>query len=166
VNVSGNVKIELSRTGAGGPFETLLASTVNDGSESWSVTGSATTQAIIKISSVTTPSVSDQSNAAFTISEPPAGPSITVISPNGGETWPIGSIQTIQWTSSGITGDVKIRLSRDGGASFRAIFPSTPNTGSVQWTVVGPASPQCMIQVVSDDGSVRDASDGTFSITP
>jgi hypothetical protein len=67
-NVTGNVKIELSRDG-GMSFEVLFADTANDGSESWPVTGPATTQALVKITSLTDPSASDQSNAAFIISE-------------------------------------------------------------------------------------------------
>jgi hypothetical protein len=161
-NVSGNVKIELSRSGAGGPFETLLASTTNDGAESWTVSGSVTSQAMIKISSVNDPSVSDMSNGGFTINQPST---VTVLTPNGDEVWRLGSVQTIRWMSSGVTGQVKIRLSVDGGASYRALFNSVPNTGSIQWTVTGATSSQCKIQVVSvADSTIRDASDGVFSI--
>ncbi|RMG55166.1 MAG: hypothetical protein D6723_03280 [Acidobacteria bacterium] len=38
--------------------------------------------------------------------------SITVLTPNGGEVWPLGSRQTIRWTSTDITGPVRIRLKR------------------------------------------------------
>jgi len=58
---------------------------------------------------VSNPSVSDVSAATFTV----GGGSITVTSPNGGE-WPIGSTQTVTWTSSWLDGNVKIQLSRDG----------------------------------------------------
>ncbi|MBI3949577.1 MAG: zinc-dependent metalloprotease [Acidobacteria bacterium] len=166
-NISGNVKIELSRSGSGGSFETLFANTANDGSENWTVTGPTSSNCFMKVSSVDTPSVSDLSDAAFTISSsPPPGPSITVLVPNGGESWRINSTQAIQWTSSGISGNVKIRLSRNGGSSYKTLFNNVPNTGSIQWTVSGPASSQCRIQVVSADGSARDSSDGNFSITP
>ncbi|MBI3950763.1 MAG: M36 family metallopeptidase [Acidobacteria bacterium] len=160
-----NVKIELSRNGVGGPFEQLLASTLNDGSQPWTVTGAATSNAIIKISDAANPATSDSSNAVFTISPAPPGPSITVISPNGGENWPLGTTQTITWTSSGVSGNVKIRLSRDGGASYRAIINSTPNDGDAQWLVSGATSSQCRIQVVSEDGTVRDSSDANFTIS-
>ena len=55
-----------------------------------------------------------RSNANFTI----GGGSLTVTAPNGGETWPIGSSRTIQWTSTGLTGNVKIEVSRNGGTSW------------------------------------------------
>jgi hypothetical protein len=51
-----NVKIELSRNG-GATFETLFASTPNDGSECWLVTGPTTTQALLRISSTDNPSI-------------------------------------------------------------------------------------------------------------
>ncbi|MBI3949522.1 MAG: hypothetical protein HY314_03600, partial [Acidobacteria bacterium] len=161
-----NVKIELSRTGVAGPYEMLFPSTPNDSSEGWTVTGGATTNAFVRISDATNAATSDTSNAAFTISAAPPGPSITVTMPNGGEVWRLWTVQTIWWTSSGISGNVKIRLSRDGGASYRAIINSTPNTGSAQWLVSGTTSSQCRVQVVSEDGTVRDASDNNFSIIP
>jgi len=65
-NVTGNVKIELSRNG-GGTYETLFASTPNDGQENWVITGPPTTQGLIRISSVDNPSISDTSNGVFTI---------------------------------------------------------------------------------------------------
>jgi alpha-tubulin suppressor-like RCC1 family protein len=59
----GAVKIELSRDN-GGSWETLFASTANDGTESWSVAGEATSQALVRISNA---SGSDTSDADFTI---------------------------------------------------------------------------------------------------
>jgi hypothetical protein len=165
-NVTGNVKIELSRNG-GNTFETLFENTVNDGSESWTVTEAATAQALLRISSVGNPSVNDTSNNTFTISNPPTRPSITVLTPNGGETWKIGTRQVIRWASSNVTGDVKIRISRDGGATYKVVYERMPNTGSVQWGVTGPRSSQCLIQVLSVvNPAVSDASDDVFSITP
>jgi hypothetical protein len=74
---------------------------------------------------------SDTSDRPFTIIQP----SIRVTSPNGREVWDIGSVQTIRWTSTGITGNVRIDLSRDGGSTWTTIISSTPNDGSEQWTV-------------------------------
>ncbi|KKT87169.1 MAG: hypothetical protein VE97_C0004G0008, partial [candidate division Kazan bacterium GW2011_GWB1_45_10] len=61
-----DVKIELQRA-TGGTWEELTSSTTNDGSYSWSVTTPATNQALIKISKVGDDTVTDTSNAAFTI---------------------------------------------------------------------------------------------------
>ena len=42
-------------------------------------------------------------------------PTITVVSPNGGGNWSVGSTQNVIWNSVGVTGDVNIDLSVDGG---------------------------------------------------
>lgn len=66
-----SVKIELQRT-VGGSWETIIASTLNDGIySSWSVTSPTTTTATIRISSVTVPAITDSSDAVFTISAAP-----------------------------------------------------------------------------------------------
>ncbi|MBU1071799.1 hypothetical protein KKG45_00980 [bacterium] len=62
-----DVKIELSRNG-GGSWETLVASTPNDGDESVVFPGPSTTAALIRVSSLDD-TVADQSNAVFTLFE-------------------------------------------------------------------------------------------------
>jgi hypothetical protein len=93
-------------------------------------------------------------------------PSVTVLSPNGGESWPVGSTRTIQWNSTNIPGDVRIELSRDGGSSFSDLASTALNTGSFSWDVTGPASQAGIIRI-SDAGSpaVNDLSDAPFAIT-
>ncbi|MEM4413049.1 MAG: hypothetical protein QXD59_02105, partial [Candidatus Caldarchaeum sp.] len=84
-----------SRNG-GGSYETLFASIANTGSVSWTVTAPATGQALIKVSSVETPSVSDTSDAPFILRQPPTGaPVITSITP-GLVTTPIGNFPSFR----------------------------------------------------------------------
>ncbi|MBL0062807.1 MAG: hypothetical protein IPP40_15315, partial [bacterium] len=88
---------------------TLIASTPNDGSYAWTaVLPPATSNARVCVRHLTQVD-EDISNANFTI----AVPSITVISPNGGENWTVGSQQTIRWTKSGNIGNVQVRIKRD-----------------------------------------------------
>ncbi len=158
--VSGNVKIELSRDG-GTSWTTLVNNTANDGSQSWSVSGPAMTQARVRVSSMSNASIADTSNANFTINTG----SITVSSPNGGETWPIGSTHAIQWSSNGISGNVKIALSRDGGATWTTLSNSTANNGTKNWKVTKPATTQARIRVSSvNSPSVADTSNANFTI--
>ena len=96
---------------------------------------------------------------------PSAAPSITVLSPNGGDVFPIGSIQTIRWTSVNLPGGVVIEVSRDGGSTYSVLFTNEPNTGSVSWTVTGTQSFQAVIKIISlDDSTIYDISDEEFSI--
>jgi hypothetical protein len=92
-------------------------------------------------------------------------PYLTVTSPNGGETWQIGTNQTIAWSSAGTSGNVKIELSRNGGATWEVLFASTPDDHSQTWNVSGSASNNCTIRISDVDGSPIDASDGIFQIT-
>lgn len=59
-NLAGNVKIEISRDESTN-WETLIANTANDGSEIIRISGRATRQARVRISSVNDPNISDSS---------------------------------------------------------------------------------------------------------
>lgn len=96
-----------------------------------------------------------------------AGCPIIVSSPNGGESWPVGSTQTIRWSASGACGStVKIELLREG-AVCRTVADGVANSGSYTWS---PAW-QCdlytdgyKIRVTDWDTGVSDESDTTFVI--
>ncbi|MFO7990903.1 MAG: S8 family serine peptidase [Thermoplasmata archaeon] len=97
-------------------------------------------------------------------------PSITITSPNGGESWEQGTTQTITWTTTSgdgtITG-VDLEYSTDNGASWTTIVAGTSDDGSHDWLVPFEPSNQCLIRgTVYDDtpSSGSDTSDGTFTI--
>jgi hypothetical protein len=90
---------------------------------------------------------------------------LTLLAPNGGQLWAVGSPQTIRWTSTGVSGPVRIQLSRDGGATWTALFRSTPNDGVQPWTVTGPAATQARIRVFSEElAAVGDSSDANLTL--
>ncbi len=91
--------------------------------------------------------------------------SITVMSPNGGETWAVDSEQEIQWFCSNFSDPVKIEYSTDGNASKIEIESSTDNDGSYMWMVPNTPSTNCCISI-SDaaDGDPFDISDQVFTI--
>ena len=92
-------------------------------------------------------------------------PTITLISPNGGETWSAGIQHTISWSSTGQFTNVKIDYSTDGGTSWQAVSASAPNTGSLIWVVPTTVSSQYKIHVAkSDDAAVAGASNTVFSV--
>jgi hypothetical protein len=59
--------------------------------------------------------------------------SITVTNPVGGETWEKGKSYTIKWTSTGITGNVQIRLDYPG--SSNTIGTTDISTGQFTYTI-------------------------------
>lgn len=108
---------------------------------------------------------SDTSNTAvLTVLYPPDS-TLTLLSPNGGESWSAGSIQTIAWTSTGVVGGVRLEYSLDSGRIWNQIIASTPNDGARSWTLPESTSTQVMVRILeSVDGIPGDTSDGVFTI--
>ena len=128
-NIGSYVKIELLKSGA--VVQTITSSTLDDGSYSiWTISsGLATgTDYRIRVTSLSNSAITDTSNNNFAISgstSSTSAASITVTSPNGGESWVRGSTHAIDWTSSGNIGSyVKIELLKSG-AVVQTITSST-----------------------------------------
>jgi len=96
-------------------------------------------------------------------------PSISVMAPNGGEGWIIGSTYDITWQSISFTDSVKIEYSTDAGANWITEAETTSNDGVYSWTIPPPAldscSDSCLVRI-SDVGNEKpvDHSDSCFSI--
>ncbi|MBI3248382.1 MAG: DUF11 domain-containing protein [Deltaproteobacteria bacterium] len=94
-----------------------------------------------------------------------ACPLLHVISPDGGETWPIKSLQTIQWDPQGVSGQVKLELSRDGGQTWKVLRRRVTNNGFRVLRLRGPATSQAKIRVSSVvNPGVSDTSDLLFNV--
>ncbi|MBN1352069.1 T9SS type A sorting domain-containing protein [candidate division KSB1 bacterium] len=98
--------------------------------------------------------------------------SITVTSPNGGETWDAGSTHNITWTSSGFFFYVKIQYTTNYGGGFffwTTIVDSTANDGSHSWNLPsGVNSSNCRVKIIGygDGSTTSDFSDENFTIQP
>lgn len=98
---------------------------------------------------------------------PPPSATITVTTPNDREDWPIGSTKTIRWTSTEVSGNVNIQLSRNAGSTWTTLFSNVSNSGAQSWTVTSPATTQGRIRVTSvSTTNVFDISDANFAIVP
>ena len=93
-------------------------------------------------------------------------PTITLVSPNGGGYWVVGSTETVNWSSTGTLSNVKIELSTDGGTGWTTLVASTANDGSDTVTVPNSPSIQCRVRVGDIDGSPADTSGADFEIGP
>lgn len=96
-------------------------------------------------------------------------PSITVLSPNGGEIWQKGSTQIIKWNSSGASKIyIKLRKGSDtypGGEG--AVSNIIPNEGFYKWTIPStlPDGKDYAIRVINADNlNALDDSNAVFSI--
>ncbi len=98
-------------------------------------------------------------------------PTITVVTPNGGESWKAGTRHTISWTYAGVSGDVKIELIK-GGILSRVISNSTAigtgGNGSFSWVIPSgqTAGTNYRIRVTSlSEPACTDTSNNNFTIT-
>jgi hypothetical protein len=89
---------------------------------------------------------------------------VSVLAPNGSESWSIGSEQTIRWDSIGVRGSVWLELSRDGGVTWETML-RTANDGEATWRVTGPATTQARVRIRSRSlPTVLNVSDENFRI--
>ena len=143
-----NVRIELLKAGA--VSQTVSVYTLNDGSfTSWTIpsTIATGTDYRIRITSATNGAITDTSNSNFAITSTTTTttttPSITVTSPNGGESYArmmgTGTPVLIRWSYTGNPGStVKIELLKEG-AFYKTLTSSTSigsaGSGSYSWQI-------------------------------
>jgi hypothetical protein len=93
------------------------------------------------------------------------GASLTVTSPNGGESWAGGSARAITWTASQVA-TVALDYSLDGGGSWTFIANVQGTAGSYTWTVPDIATSQARVRVRDvANASISDSSNASFTIT-
>jgi len=90
---------------------------------------------------------------------------ISVISPNGGESWQAGTTHDITWAGSTAITNVKIELSFNGGSLWSTIIASTPNDGSYMWDIGTTPSLGCVMRISDILGTASDTSDAMFVLT-
>ena len=93
-------------------------------------------------------------------------PVVAVTAPAGGQSWAIGSLQTITWTATDNTGvnAVDIAWSSDGGATFpNAIATGVPNTGTYNWTVTSLPTTTARVRVRAYDSGSNVGSDSSHT---
>jgi len=90
---------------------------------------------------------------------------ITVTSPNGGETWNIGTAYNITWTWTGTVGSLDIDYSTNNGTDWASAATGEANDGSFLWTVPSiTPSTTCLVRVQEADGTPTDISNAVFAI--
>jgi len=171
VNLGSHVKVELLKGGVVNRTITSFApkGSGGTGSRNWTIPANQTpgTDYRIRITSATNGAYTDTSDSDFTI----AAPTITVVSPNDGETLTAGTTQTIRWIYTGNPGShVKIELLK-GGVVNRIIraFASkgSGGSGSFDWRIplTQVTGSDYRIRITSiRNGSYTDTSDVDFTI--
>jgi parallel beta-helix repeat protein len=157
------VTLEYSIDG-GNRWHRINGATENDGYAVWTVQGPATNRARIRITSGYDSTTFDASDGDFSIA---ASSPVRIICPNGGETHVAGTDDAIIWNSTGVSGNVKIEYSTDGGVTWLPVYHNTENDGYALWTVQGPPTSRGRIRITSlTDPSHPAVSEGNFTINP
>jgi hypothetical protein len=171
-NPGSHVKIELLKGGVINRTITSFApkGSGGTGSRNWTIPANQApgTDYRIRVTSRSNGACTDTSDSDFTI----AAPTITIVSPNGGEILTAGTTQTIQWTYAGNPGSrVKIQLLK-GGVLNRTIksfiSKGSGGNGSFDWHIPSTQVPgsDYQIRVTStSNNSYSDTSDSNFTIS-
>src|SRR5438128_7905880 len=158
-----DVKLEYSRDNFVADIQTSTrATTPAGGSFAWTVPDAISTTVKVRITLNSDTAVTSTSSANFKIRG-----ALALTAPNGGETWIVGSTQTITWTKAGTLADVKLEYSTDGGVTYpNVITASTPAANlSYAWTVPDAISTTVKVRItLNADATVTAASTAAFAI--
>jgi len=157
-NVSGNIKLVLLNGNT--VVTNISGNTPNDGSYTFTILANVSpgNNYTVRASSVNDSSISDLSNT-FIIG---AAPSITVLNPGTGDVFNPGQSISVQWSSTGITGNVSIKLMKGSTTLVSTLSSNTPDDGQESFVLPSPLTDgsnyRILIQSVSG-GNVSDYGD-------
>jgi len=163
------VKIDLYKAGVF--LQNIAAAATNNGTYSWQIPMSFHTGSDfkIRISNYSNVAVYDESNTAFTLTQTIP---VTVISPNGGETWQAGSTQKITWTTSGVPSSNLMTIKLASNSQTITLSTTIANSAGqfsyvIPSTIVGGQYKVEVGTTIAGSGSSRlfsDQSDNWFTI--
>lgn len=91
--------------------------------------------------------------------------SLTISSPNGGETLSSGGTTNVTWTSAGAPGNIRIDCSTDGGSAWQNLVSSTINDGNETVTLPTGNSNNCILRISSVTAvGINDISNAVFTV--
>lgn len=89
---------------------------------------------------------------------------VTVTSPNGGESWIMGSTHNITWTATGMA-NVRVEYTTDGSNWMVATGSTPASSGSYSWTLPSVTTSVARVRLTDAAGTATDTSDANFTIT-
>ena len=162
-NVSNSLKIDLYKGGSF--YADIVDETANDGTHDWTIpdTIAEGSDYRVRITDKNNALVWDESDADFAL----VVTSITVNSPNGGESWDLGSTQQIEWIALGeVSNAINIDLYK-GGTHQESIVDGTDNNGSYDWNIpdtLPVGSDYTVIITDANKPALSDESDADFAL--
>ena len=152
-----NVKLEYSADNFVSDAHTIITSTPNTGTYSWTPTTTGTTFKV-RVSDAQDSQTSSTSANYFSVT------GIGITAPASGATWNCGSSQTIIWNYTGSFNHVMIEYSTDSGVTWNTIIASTPNTGTYPWTVANTPTNAAQIRISNASDPTTSGTSQAFNI--
>jgi hypothetical protein len=92
-------------------------------------------------------------------------PLASLIAPDGGEDWKVGSSHAITWNATDNVGVASVDLawSIDGGVNWSPIALGVANSGSYAWTVPASATPSGRVKVTARDAAGNLGADSSLA---
>ena len=162
------VKLEYSTNGFANEAATTLIATVPAGASegtstySWTIPNAIGSGLKVRTTDANNATVTDVSDSTFTIKG-----KLLLQTPNGGETWVVGTVQNITWQTTGTIANVKLEYSINNGATYpNVIVASTDgSTGSYPWTIPSAIGTNLRVRISDvSDATVEDVSNATFTV--
>jgi subtilisin family serine protease len=92
-----------------------------------------------------------------------ATPGVTVVAPNGGESWELSSTHDIEWYSISSSQEVDIYLVK-GGNVYLQLGEDIPNDGKFEWEIPVSIPGDSDYRILITDGTNSDESDDDFEL--
>jgi len=134
-------------------------------SYTWSQVADVTTSnsCLIKVQDNSNANIKDSSDVVFTLIK---NNDIIVTSPNGGESWEVGTSKTISWVSEPTTSQYRVYYSTNAGSSWNTLTTST-YSASYSWTIPNNPNTTSLVKVQDYANScIQDVSNANFTISP
>ncbi len=126
----------------------------------WAVPNTPSTQCLVKVSSLNNAALYDLSNAVFTINNS----YVSLIYPNGGESFGTGTGQYIEWDFNAVT-TVKLEYSDNNGSTWTTIGTAPAADKYANWLLPSTSGTQYLVRVSDNSVStVSDNSDMVFNL--
>lgn len=156
-----NVKIEYT-TNNGSSWLTIINSTpAADGKYNWTLPFIQTKEVKIRITDISSSTLTDISDNAFIIGPLPT---LTLVSPNGGENWLAGLEYVIKWGGAYLN-SLKIEYSTDNGLTWIELSNSAASqNGNFTWLIPNIKSATVKIRLTDTSDLTNDVSDNPFTI--
>ena len=130
-------------------------------SYNWVVPTTPSNLCRIRVKDILRPAITDISDNPFII---PTG-AVQITYPNGGENYGTGTMQYIEWTSTGLE-TVKLEYSTDNGSSWNVIGTAPAANQYANWTAPLSTSDNCLVRVsdVGNQAVYSDQSNAVFRL--